>query len=69
MTMNEDTQQTLALICQEVLDTLNDTNETPQKKCDDIRDNINSWISANNLPVAHVERCGNFYAIKIKKEG
>lgn len=69
MTLTSNEAQLLAIVCREVLDILNLPEEAPRVKCVQIRDIIDSWVTANDLEVEDVKKQGGFYVIEIKKEG
>jgi len=66
---SQEARQLLAIICREVLDILDLPDESSMTKCLDIRDLIDSWVTANDLDVGAVKRQSGLYMIEMNKEG
>lgn len=69
MTINsQEARQLLAIICQEVLDILDLPEDAPRVKCVEIRDLIDSWVSANSLNIGAVQKQEGVYLIGLSME-
>jgi hypothetical protein len=67
MTLTSNEARLLVIICREVLDILDLPEDASQVKCVQIRDLIDSWVTANDLELQAVKRKGGVYVIEIKE--